>query len=126
MGNLCCAREHSVQFFVQFFLDSETAQFYLERVGPLMLATKVKSVPVTVTLMLTTSKTFLHINVATVMIVNDTEHYPADTSIETNLMHAAGGCVLAFSTQLCGFKPGRSRRIFQGEKILSKAVGPMS
>jgi hypothetical protein len=22
MGNLCCAREHSVQFFVQFFLRS--------------------------------------------------------------------------------------------------------
>jgi hypothetical protein len=22
MGNLCCAREHSVQFFVQFFLHS--------------------------------------------------------------------------------------------------------
>jgi hypothetical protein len=27
MGNLCCAREHSVQFFVQFFLHSEAAQF---------------------------------------------------------------------------------------------------
>jgi hypothetical protein len=24
MGNLCCAREHSVQFFVQFFLHSLT------------------------------------------------------------------------------------------------------
>jgi hypothetical protein len=31
------------------------------------------------------------------------------------------GCVLAFSTQVCGFKPGRSRRNFQGEKILSTA-----
>jgi hypothetical protein len=29
------------------------------------------------------------------------------------------GCVLAFSTQVRGFKHGRSRRIFQGEKILS-------
>ena len=29
------------------------------------------------------------------------------------------GSVLAFSTQVCGFKPGRSRRIFKGEKILS-------
>jgi hypothetical protein len=29
------------------------------------------------------------------------------------------GCVLAFSTQVRGFKPSRSRRIFQGEKILS-------
>jgi len=28
-------------------------------------------------------------------------------------------CVLAFSTQVRGFKPGRSRRIFKGEKILS-------
>ena len=27
--------------------------------------------------------------------------------------------VLAFGTQVCGFKPGRSRRIFKGEKILS-------
>jgi len=27
--------------------------------------------------------------------------------------------VLAFSTQVRGFKPGRSRRIFKGEKILS-------
>ena len=24
--------------------------------------------------------------------------------------------VLAFGTQVCGFKPGRSRRIFKGEK----------
>jgi hypothetical protein len=29
------------------------------------------------------------------------------------------GCVLAFSTQVRGFKPGRSRWIFQGEKFLS-------
>jgi hypothetical protein len=29
------------------------------------------------------------------------------------------GCVLAFSTQVRGFKPGRNRRIFQGEKFLS-------
>jgi hypothetical protein len=37
------------------------------------------------------------------------------------------GCVLAFSTQVCGFKPGRSRRIFQGEKILTTtSIGPMS
>jgi hypothetical protein len=32
--NLCCAREHSVQFFVQFFLYSEAAQFILEWMGP--------------------------------------------------------------------------------------------
>jgi hypothetical protein len=44
------------------------------------------------------------------------------------------GCVLASSTQVRGFKPGRSLRIFQGEKIPqhaflrrgSKAGGPMS
>ena len=29
------------------------------------------------------------------------------------------GSVLAFGTQVCGFKPGRTRRIFHGEKILS-------
>jgi len=29
------------------------------------------------------------------------------------------GTVLAFSTQVRGFKPGRSRRIFKGEKIIS-------
>jgi len=29
MGNLCCAREYSVQFFVQFY-----AQFNLECMGP--------------------------------------------------------------------------------------------
>ena len=29
------------------------------------------------------------------------------------------GSVLDFGTQVRGFKPGRSRRIFQGEKILS-------
>ena len=34
MGNLCCAREHSVQFFVQIFLHSSTAQFNLECIGP--------------------------------------------------------------------------------------------
>ena len=31
----------------------------------------------------------------------------------------SGGRVLAFGTQICGFKPGQSRRIFQGEKIPS-------
>jgi len=29
------------------------------------------------------------------------------------------GSVLAFSTQVCGFKPGRSRRIFRAKKIIS-------
>ena len=40
------------------------------------------------------------------------------------LLHRLGlrwsrGSVLAFSTQVRGFKPSRSRRIFKGEKILS-------
>jgi hypothetical protein len=30
-----------------------------------------------------------------------------------------GVSALAFGTQVRGFKPGRNRRIFQGEKILS-------
>ena len=35
MGNLCCAREHSVQFFVQFFFYTvKTAQFNLGCMGP--------------------------------------------------------------------------------------------
>jgi len=35
MGNLCCAREHSVQFFVQFFFwGGGGAQFNLECMGP--------------------------------------------------------------------------------------------
>ena len=34
------------------------------------------------------------------------------------------GSVLAFGTQIRGFKPGRSRRIFQGEKILSTPFVP--
>ena len=44
------------------------------------------------------------------------------------------GSVLAFSTQVCEFKPGRNRRIFRAKKSSqhaflrrgSKAVGPMS
>ena len=34
------------------------------------------------------------------------------------------GSVLAFSTQVRGFKPGRSLRIFKGEKILRAEVKP--
>ena len=34
-------------------------------------------------------------------------------------LRCSGGSVLAFGTQVRGFKPGRSRRIFKGEKILS-------
>ena len=31
-------------------------------------------------------------------------------------IHTTRGSVLAFSTQVCGFKPGRSRRIFRAKK----------
>jgi hypothetical protein len=54
------------------------------------------------------------------------------TSQVTPMVSGFGGLgvsVLASGTQVRGFKPGRSRRIFKGEKILrkrSKAVGPMS
>ena len=34
-------------------------------------------------------------------------------------IHTIAASVQAFSTQVRGFKPGRSRRIFKGEKILS-------
>jgi len=36
-----------------------------------------------------------------------------------NRLQWSTGSVLAFGTQVRGFKPGRSRRIFRGEKILS-------
>jgi len=34
-------------------------------------------------------------------------------------IYMSRGSVLAFSTQVRGFKPGLSRQIFKGEKILS-------
>ena len=37
----------------------------------------------------------------------------------TKRLRWSRGSVLAFGTQVRGFKPGRSRRILQGEKILS-------
>jgi len=42
MANLCCARENSFQFFVQFFLHSWTAQFNLGCMGPLKLFRNVR------------------------------------------------------------------------------------
>jgi len=63
----------------------------------------------------------------------------SDTSLlyeqtDTSGFGGLGVSVLTFSTQVRGFKPGRSRRIFKGEKNPqhaflrrgSKAVGPMS
>ena len=41
------------------------------------------------------------------------------TSRQLKRLRWSRGSVLAFGTQVRGFKPGRSRRIFQGEKILS-------
>jgi hypothetical protein len=40
-------------------------------------------------------------------------------SSRTKRLRWSRGSVLAFSTQVRGFNPGRSRRIFNGEKILS-------
>jgi len=34
-------------------------------------------------------------------------------------LRCSRGSVLSFSTQVCGFKPGRSRRIFRAKKILN-------
>jgi hypothetical protein len=42
MENLCCAREHSIQFFVQCFLHSSTARLNLECMGPLILVPEYK------------------------------------------------------------------------------------
>ena len=39
--------------------------------------------------------------------------------ISTYRLRWSRGSVLAFGTQVRGFKPGQSRRIFKGEKILS-------
>jgi hypothetical protein len=39
--------------------------------------------------------------------------------LDVKRLRRSRGCVLAFSTQVRGFKPGRSRRIFKGKKILS-------
>ena len=39
--------------------------------------------------------------------------------ILTHITSELASVVLAFGTQVRGYKPGRSRRIFKGEKILS-------
>jgi hypothetical protein len=61
-------------------------------------------------------------------------HSKEALSISTEYHVCTAASVLAFGTQVRGFKPGRSRRIFQGEKNHqqaflrkgSKAVGLMS
>jgi hypothetical protein len=40
-------------------------------------------------------------------------------NISTKRLRWSRGYVLASSTQVCGFKPGRSRRIFRDEKVPS-------
>ena len=42
-----------------------------------------------------------------------------ETKVFHKLLRWSRGSMLVFGTQVRGFKPGRSRRIFQGEKILS-------
>ena len=44
---------------------------------------------------------------------------PCHTNSYVQRLRWSRGSVLAFGTQVRGFKPGRSRRIFQGEKILN-------
>jgi hypothetical protein len=46
-------------------------------------------------------------------------HFKPCANYRSKRLRWSGGCVLAPSTQVRGFKPGRSRRIFQGEKIPS-------
>ena len=43
----------------------------------------------------------------------------ARSTLITQRLRWSRGSVLTFGAQVRGFKPGRSRRIFQGEKILS-------
>ena len=43
----------------------------------------------------------------------------AEIKVLSQRLRWSRGSVLAFGTQVRGFKPGRSRRTFQGEKILS-------
>ena len=43
----------------------------------------------------------------------------SSTYTYTQRLRCSRGSVLAFSTQVRGFKPGRSRRIFRAKKILS-------
>ena len=42
------------------------------------------------------------------------------SKLESKRLRRSRGSVLAFGTQVRGFKPNQSHRIFQGEKILSK------
>ena len=61
-------------------------------------------------------------------------HLSFSLTISTMRLRWSRGSVLAFSTQIRGFKPGRSRRNFRAKKYSqhaflprgSKAVGPMS
>ena len=67
-------------------------------------------------------------------IMDDTVQEHDNMSFGTKRLRWSSGSVLAFGTQVRGFKPGRRRRIFQGEKNPqhvflrkgSKAVCPMS
>jgi len=52
-------------------------------------------------------------------VIYDKEVGDLSPNIRTNRLRWSRGSVLAFGTQVRGFKPGRSLRIFKGEKILS-------
>ena len=54
------------------------------------------------------------------MFSSNTHKYIPSISLHTYIAFRwSRGSALAFGTQVRGFEPGRSRRIFQGEKILS-------
>jgi hypothetical protein len=67
-------------------------------------------------------------------VAQNRDKWQALANMEISGFGGLGVSVLASGTQVRGFKPGQSRRIFKGGKILkhaflrkvSKAVGPMS
>ena len=71
---------------------------------------------------LVSKETFRNINKKLLnLVINYTQQqkYTQSVTYIHKLLVLFTYCVLAFGTHVRGFKPGRSRRIFQGEKILS-------
>ena len=56
---------------------------------------------------------------STELYINSRDLCLNEVSLLSQRLRWSRGSVLVFGTQIRGFKPGRSRRIFQGEKILS-------
>ena len=53
---------------------------------------------------------------------NDAKKFPLIQHTPLKWLRWSRGSVLAFGTQVCGFKPGRSRRIIRAKKILGGEV----